>query len=144
LHSSKTDRFQEEGLKWYGIERSRWRCGAQSAFSLIEVMIATTIFFVAMFSILGVLSTGLHAAAILRNNGPTAGMAVAALTLTNQLEEGSESGDFGEIYPNYTWGLNKREIATNGLFQVDVTVLHSGQFYSSMSILLYKKEATHR
>ena len=111
---------------------------------MIEVMIAVTIFFVAMFSILGVLSAGLHAAAILRNNGPNAGMAVASLTITNQLEEGSEAGNFGEVYPDYTYNLTKREIATNGLFQIDVTVMHGGDFYSSMSILLFKKELTRK
>jgi Tfp pilus assembly protein PilV len=117
---------------------------ARTAFSLIEVMIAVTIFFVGMFSILAVLSSGLHAAAILRNNGPTAGMAVAALAITNQMDEGTESGGFGEVYPDYGWQLNKREIASNGLFQVDVNVYHRGEFYSTMSVLFYKKEMTHK
>jgi Tfp pilus assembly protein PilV len=114
---------------------------AREAFTLIEVMIAVAIFFMGMFAILGVLSSGLHAASILRRNGPTAGMAVAELTQTNKLEEGTESGNFGELYPDYTYTLEKREVATNGLFQVDVTVLHGNDPYSSMSILLYRPQS---
>ncbi|MGA3180955.1 MAG: prepilin-type N-terminal cleavage/methylation domain-containing protein [Verrucomicrobiota bacterium] len=117
--------------------------GSQAAFTLIEVMIAVAIFFVAMFALLALLNSGLHAASILRKNAPTAGMAVAELTQTNKLEEGYKSGDFGEIYPEYTWQENIWEVATNGLFQVDVTVLHRDAFYSSMSILLYKPESGH-
>ena len=81
-------------------------CGASPvAFTLIEVMIAITIFFMAMFTILGVLSSSLHAASILRNSGPTAGMVAAQLTLTNKLQEGSSSGNFSDIpiYEGYRW-----------------------------------------
>ena len=66
-------------------------------------MIAAAIFFLAMFALLGVLSTGLHAATLLQKNYPTAGMAVAKLTLTNKLEEVPETGDFGEVYPGYRY-----------------------------------------
>jgi Tfp pilus assembly protein PilV len=113
------------------------------AFTLIEVMIAVAVFFVAMFSLLALLNSGLHAASILRQNAPTAGMAVAELTQTNKLEAGYKSGDFGEVYPDYTWQESISEVATNGLFQVDVTVLHRAAFYSSMSLLLYRPDSSH-
>ena len=79
-----------------------------AAFTLVEVMIATTIFFMAMFTILGVLSAGLHAASILRSSGPTAGMVAGKIALTaqtNVFEEGSDSGDFRDIpiYEGYRW-----------------------------------------
>src|ERR1039458_6445527 len=94
--------------------------GEGRAFKLIEVMIAAAIFFVGMFALLGVLSTGLHAASILQKNSPTAGMAIAlsGITLTNQLEEAPITGDFGEIYPDYRFMVYPHEILTNGLFQV--------------------------
>ncbi len=57
-------------------------------------MIAVTIFFMAMFTILGVLSAGLHAASVLRNNGPTPAMVAAQFSLTNKMEEGSRFGKF--------------------------------------------------
>jgi len=87
------------------------------------------------------LSSGLHAASLLQKNAPTAGMAVAKLTLTNKLEEISQSGDFGELYPNYRWELYPHEVLTNGLFQVDVTVYHDNDIYSRMSILLFRPDS---
>jgi len=111
------------------------------AFTLLEVMIAAAIFFFAMMALLGVLSTGLSAARILQKNYPTAGMAVAKLSLTNKLEEVSETGDFGEIYPGYHYRLDPHEILTNGLFQVDATVYCQDKVFSTMSILLYKPDS---
>ncbi|MGD1083687.1 MAG: hypothetical protein ABSA47_02935 [Verrucomicrobiota bacterium] len=119
---------------------------APPAFTLIEVMIAVAIFFVAMFALLALLNSGIHAASILRRNAPTPGMAVAELTQTNKLEADFKSGDFGEVYPDFTWQENISLVATNGpngLFQVDVAVFRGGAPYSSMSILLYKPAAPH-
>jgi hypothetical protein len=104
-------------------------------------MIASAIFFMGMFAILGVLSTGLRGASMLQQNAPTLAMAVADLAITNKLEEGSDSGDFGPIYPSFAWVRNKQEIMTNGLFQVDVMVSRDGKEYSKMSILLYKPDS---
>jgi type II secretory pathway pseudopilin PulG len=118
--------------------------GGADAFTLIEVMLAITIFFMAMFAILGVLTSGVRAATLLRNNGPTAGMIIAQLTATNILVEGSDSGTFKDIpiYQNYRWVSNIREYTTNGLFQVDVVVVDpSGNQYSTMSALLYKPDS---
>jgi hypothetical protein len=115
-----------------------------AAFTLLEVMIASAIFFLAMFSLLGVVSNCIHAAAILQKNAPTAGMAVAKLTLTNKLEEATQTGDFGEIYPDYRWELTPREILTNGLFQVDVIVYQKDKVYSTMSILLFRPDSAKR
>jgi Tfp pilus assembly protein PilV len=111
------------------------------AFTLLEVLIAAAIFFMGMFALLGVLSTCLHSAAILQKNAPTAGMAVAQLTLTNKLEEVLQRGDFGTLYPDYNWELYPREILTNGLFQVDVKVYHQNQVFSTMSILLFRPDS---
>jgi hypothetical protein len=107
-------------------------------------MLAITIFFMAMFAILGVLSSGVRAASILRNNGPTAGMVVAQLSATNKLEEGSQTGAFDEIpiYKDYKWVADLREVATNGLFQVDVVVVDgNGVQVSTLSALLYRPES---
>ena len=58
------------------------------AFTLIEVMVAIAIFFMAMFAILGVLSSGVHAATILRTSGPTAGMVAGQYYATNEIGRG--------------------------------------------------------
>ena len=121
------------------------RAPRRIAFTLIEVMIAVGIFFMAMFALLGVLSAGLHAASLLRSNAPTPGMAVAlsGVTLTNKLEEGPQPGDFGELYPDFKWELNKSEYMTNGLFMIDVKVYRQGQPYSGMQLLLFKPDSPH-
>ena len=115
-----------------------------AAFTLLEVMLAITIFFMAMFAILGVLTSGVRAASLLRNNGPTAGMILAQLSATNILTEGGDSGTFKDvpIYDGYKWVSNTREVATNGLFQVDVVVMDSqGNQYSMMSALMYRPDS---
>jgi Tfp pilus assembly protein PilV len=114
---------------------------ARLAFTLLEVMIAAAIFFMGMFALLGVLSTGLHAASILQKNSPTAVMAVSEYTLHTKLEEGTTNNDFGDAYPEYRWQLNTREIMTNGFFQVDVIVYHRDQVFSTMSILLFRPDS---
>jgi hypothetical protein len=114
---------------------------AQAAFTLIEVMIAITIFFMAMFTILGVLSAGLHAASILRNSGPTAGMVAGFYYATNQIQEGSDSGDFSDIagYEGYKWVCDAQEI-TNGLFRMDFVVVdpHGVQCSTLKDVFFYK------
>jgi Tfp pilus assembly protein PilV len=117
---------------------------ATVAFTLLEVMIASAIFFMAIFAILSVMSNCLHAASLLQRNAPTPAMAVAKLSLTNKLEEVSQAGDFGDIYPDYRWELTPSEVMTNGLFQVDVTVFHEGQVYSTMSILLFRPDSARK
>lgn len=120
------------------------RPGGLDAFSLIEVMLAITIFFMAMFAILGVLTSGVRAASLLRNNGPTAGMVLAQMSATNKLEEGSQSGTFQDVpvYQGYRWVSNSREVATNGLFQIDVVVAdQNGNQISILSALLYRPDS---
>jgi Tfp pilus assembly protein PilV len=95
------------------------------AFTLIEVMLAITIFFMAMFAILGVLSSGVHAASVLRTSGPTAGMVAGFYYNTNSIEEGTDAGDFSDIagYEGYTWHSEARQLTTNGLYEVDIVVI---------------------
>lgn len=123
--------------------RGRGR-GGSTAFTLMEVMIAVAIFFMAMFSILGVLSSALRGASMLRSNGPTAGMRASELTLTNKLEEGTDSGTFGDIpiYDGYRWTSDTREVTTNGLFRIDFAVYNpKGDVDSTLSIFLYKPDS---
>jgi Tfp pilus assembly protein PilV len=115
-----------------------------AAFTLLEVMIAITIFFMAMFAILGVLTSGVRAAALLRNNGPTAGMVIAQMAATNILTEGSDVGNFHDIpiYDGYKYVTQCREVASNGLFQVDAVVVdQSGVQVSQVSALLYRPDS---
>ena len=98
--------------------RSRaWIC----AFTLLEVMIALTIFFLAIITILGSVSRSLGAARSLQQKFPDISALVADLMLTNKLEEGTGGGDF-DSYPGYAWTGYTNQIATNGLFQIDFVI----------------------
>ncbi len=117
------------------------RSGA-SAFSLVEVLIAIGIFFAVAFAILGMMVTGLGAAKSLQIRHADVGMLASELVATNNiLEEGSESGDFGDFYPNARWERTVTEVGSNGLFQVDFVVVEKtgrNEVSSQMSILLHR------
>src|SRR5438552_3795562 len=97
------------------------------AFTLLEVMIASGIFFIAMFAILGLLAQTLRNARVLRVTRVDSGMIAAQLTLTNKLYEGSESGDFGNYSSGYSWASTDEELMSNGLHQVQFEAVHSGE-----------------
>ncbi|HEY5913005.1 MAG TPA: hypothetical protein VJA21_20635 [Verrucomicrobiae bacterium] len=120
------------------------------AFTLIEVMIACGIFFMATFAILALVSQTLRNARALQRGDVDAGMAAAQVyeTLkTNRLENGSMSGDFGEIYRDFSWDANWDVDwdggATNNLLKVDIVVrrrdLHKP--YDHMTIWVYAPNA---
>jgi Tfp pilus assembly protein PilV len=116
----------------------------QRAFSLLEVMIATGIFFIAIFGILGLMSQNLAAARRLQRQEVDITVLAAQLSLTNRLEEGFESGDFGEMFPDILWSRNITEVSSNGFFRADFTVhvpTHNRQSPLAerrLSILLYR------
>jgi hypothetical protein len=116
---------------------------SQTAFSLMEVMIACAIFFMAIFSILAMVSGVLRNARILRRTELDAGMVAAQVSNTNKLTEGSASGDFGNLYRDYFWETDTYEAQTNGLWQVDIVVRRRGlqQPVDEMHILLYRPES---
>jgi len=98
------------------------------AFTLLEVMIALMIFFMAIFAILGPVTRSLGAARSLQQKFPdidALGAEVIMTMKTNKLEEGSVDGDFGDLYPGYTWRRDINLKATNGLFQVDFIIQSS-------------------
>jgi hypothetical protein len=115
-----------------------------SAFTLIEVMIASGILFICLFAILGLLANTLRNARALQRNPVDVGMLAAELSLTNKLYEGSDSGKFGEAYPDYAWTREITEAGTNGLFAVDFTVSRHGAARGSdthLTILLFRPDS---
>jgi type II secretion system protein I len=118
---------------------NRWH--SVRAFTLLEVMIALGIFFMCAFAILQLVSSTLRNARALQQNEPDAGMVAAQLSLTNSLPEGSESGDFGKLYPGYRWSWESYPSPSNGLFQVDIAVWHrTGRknVETRMSVLFFR------
>ncbi len=98
----------------------------RSAFNLLEVMIALAIFFMCIFSILALVSRSLRAARALQPLQVDARAAIAFLSLTNRLEEGTLPPEvvmaFEKENPGYTVAGQIYEVATNGLFRIDFTV----------------------
>ena len=96
------------------------------AFTLLEVMIAVAIFFMATFSILALVSRCLAQARSLQPMQVDANMVVAELSLTNRLEEGPIPDEivkhFQHLYPDYTCEGTITEVGTNGFFEVQVHV----------------------
>jgi prepilin-type N-terminal cleavage/methylation domain-containing protein len=105
----------------------------RSGFTLIEVMIALGILFIALFTILGLGSQVLrNARAFLIKAAADATMVQAYfLSITNRVTEGVESGDFSDLadfgneYRDYSWEKETMFFASNGLWQVDYRVLNN-------------------
>ena len=126
-----------------GFRRSSPR-SADCAFTLIEVMVALLIFFMAVFAILGLLSNSLRNARALQRKNVDAGMVASQISMTNRITEQLEEGDFGDAYPDHSWTSDSYEAGTNGLFQVDILVQRRGgnnPIESKMSILLFRPES---
>jgi hypothetical protein len=85
-------------------------------------MIAMAIFFMAIFAILGLVSQNLQVARGLSMGEVDFSTVAAEIALTNRLEEGTYSGDFGDFYPGARWTADVYLYASNGLFQVDLAV----------------------
>lgn len=117
------------------------------AFTLLEVMIATGIFFLAMFAILDLVSSTLKNARALQTvdqDSGALGMLAAQMTLTNALKDGTISGDFGDLYPGYRWEEDVYQVASNNLWQADIVVTHRvgrKNVATVMSILRYAPES---
>ena len=113
------------------------------AFTLLEVMIAVALFFMATFSILALVSRCLAQARALQPMQVDAHMVAAELSLTNRLEEGPVPPEiikhFEHLYPTYTAMGTITEIGTNGFFQVDIEVagLTSGKHIASSKTTVY-------
>lgn len=116
---------------------------SRAAFSLLEVMIACGIFFMAIFTILSLVSSVLRNARGLQRIEVDAGMVATQLYKTNKLYEGVESGDFGKYYRDYSWQTETMSAGTNGLFQVDIVVRRRGlqRPVDTMSIFVFAPDS---
>jgi prepilin-type N-terminal cleavage/methylation domain-containing protein len=122
--------------------RATFRAAGQKAFSLIECMIAIAAFSIAVFAILALVSQSLQNARRLQRPIVDAGMLASELSLTNQMVEGTESGDFGDVYPGSTWTATTTEVLSNKLFEVDYTVQRADSDRpEELSILLFRPQS---
>lgn len=97
-----------------------------TAFTILEVMIALSIFFMCVFAILGVVMRGLNQARNLQPINIDATTALAELSLTNRLEEGPITPEivatFEAMHPGFTVQGEIMEVETNGLFEITFLV----------------------
>jgi hypothetical protein len=122
----------------------RWRGREQRAFSLLEVMIAIGIFFMAVFAILGLVSSSLENARRLQRPIVDAGPVAGFLLKTNKVVEGIQEydlGDFlGNAYRGYRVTCDTQECETNKLYKVDFIVQSPNPgrpVVSKMTMLLF-------
>lgn len=120
------------------------------AFTLLEVMIACGIFFMATFTILALVTQTLRNARALQRGEVDAGMAAAMVyenLRTNRQENGSISGDFGDTYRDFSWEANWdidwEGGVTNNLLKAEIVVRWHGLMkpYDHMSIWIYAPNA---
>ena len=69
----------------------------RKAFTLLEVMIAVGLFFMASFAILGLISTSLANARRLQKPLVDASVLASQLSMTNKLYEGTVSGNLADM-----------------------------------------------
>ncbi len=112
------------------------------AFSLIEVMVAAAIFFLFAFTILAMVSSHLRNFRVIRRMEVDAGMVAAQLFKTNRLSEGSASGDFGDVYRDYSWATETVELETNGLWEVDIVVNRHGRPVDEMKVRVFSPDSS--
>ena len=116
-----------------------------AAFTLLEVMIAVAIFFAAMFAILSMTSQNLRLARSMQIVHVDPASLAAELALTNKLEEGTASGDFGKDYPGVTWLRDISLYSTNGLYLVNFAVIEpnsaKGVAAARLQVLLYRPDS---
>ena len=120
----------------------------RGGFSLIEVTIAMGIFFICMFGLLSLTTQSLNTARRLEFVEPDIGWVASEMSLTNVVEEGFETGDFGDHYPGWNWTREiymypvleeyGGDIDDQGLYQVDITLHGPSGSSQRHSVLMYR------
>jgi len=117
------------------------------AFSLLEVMIAIAIFFMAAFAILGLVSSSLDNVRRLQRPTVDAGPVLARYAATNSLVEGTYHGSLGDTellgkdYRDFNWTADIVEVASNHLYSVRCVITPSSghrEVISDLTTVLYK------
>ena len=108
-------------------------------FTLIEVMIALGIFFMAVFTILALVSSILRNARGLQRPQVDAGLAAALYVNTNRFPVGTVSGELGDSLADFSYEIATDEFATNGLMQAEIVLSRRGgrQAPDTISILVF-------
>ena len=107
------------------------------AFTLLEVMIASGIFFMATFAILALVSGTLRNARALQKPQVDAGLVAAEYMNTNRFSEGRTSGSFEDSLRDYSYETDTYIAGTNGLFQADMVLRRHGLDHPADAISIF-------
>lgn len=114
-------------------KNGRQDSGFKGAFTLLEVMVATAIFFMVAFAILELVTRGLVGVRAIQQREPDPGIILAMFSTNKAWEEMTISGNYEDIapgmYPGYRWELYAtRYMETNDhLFIVEVMSYGQGK-----------------
>jgi prepilin-type N-terminal cleavage/methylation domain-containing protein len=123
---------------------------ARRAFTLLEVMIAIAIFFVASFAILGLISSSLNNVRRLQRPSVDASPVLARYAATNSLVEGTYQGNLGEPellgkdYRDYNYVVGIEEVASNHLYAVECKISQNSgnrEVISDLTTVIYKPQS---
>ncbi|MDY6880454.1 MAG: type II secretion system protein [Thermodesulfobacteriota bacterium] len=115
------------------IDRIKWTDGNETlGFSLLEVMVAVAIIAIALSAVFGSQSQSVSLANEVKFNTTAPLLAqtwIAEMELEKAEDLASDSGDFGEDYPYYTWESTVRDVhfdspenVSDHLRQIDLEV----------------------
>lgn len=122
----------------------------RGGFSLLEVMIAIAIFFIASCAILDLISSSLNNVRRLQRPTVDASPILARYAATNRLVEGIYQGSLGEPellgkeYRDYNYVVNIAEIASNHLYSVECAIYPANgkrEVISDMTTVLYRPQS---
>ena len=118
-------------------------------FTLLEVMIAVVIIAIALMAVLGSQSQGLSLAGESRFNRTASLLAQGKMAeieaVKDQNDLNSDSGDFGDEFPGYTWQLSVHNVLFDGaerisdrLKQIDLEVSWGSDELYQYRLRLYR------
>ena len=119
-----------------------------SGFTLLEVMIAIAIIAITLVAVFGSQSQSLSLANEAKFSTTAALLAqskMAEIEAVNPEDLASDSGDFGENFPNYHWNLTVSDVSFAGvdealdyLKQIDLDLFYGEQSQYQYDIRLYR------